>query len=1500
MIDATSIPITTATLPKGGGAIQSIGNEMGAVGTSGAASFEIPLPVTPGRGYAPALALRYSSSQGNGVFGLGWNLSLGKIKRRTHLGAPTYTDSDLFHGPDGEIWSPERDKTSGILVSRHVTRSNRGTQEQHAVVRYRPRVESTFDLIEHWSSATDKAGYWLIRSADGSQHLFGKTTTARCADPDSSSRVGEWLLEESMNAHGEHILYEYSVDTAANQGPADYRAQRYLSRVRYGNFNADSQLYLRSVDGLTDKQWHFDLCFDYGERNVGLQDTPAYEVTAPSLLRSDPFSHFAYGFELGTRRLCRQVLMFHHFPKERSMGARPVLVRRLLLTYQTCASSYSCLSTALPRSYGATLTDMYQPPLEFTYTGFTLTPEGRSFKPFEALSQLNHQEQFQLIDLRGEGLPGILHRTDKSWRYSAPVRDEKGGDHVTYAPWSELPQIPMSDQRKPTRQYLADLNGDSRPDWIVAHPELCGFFTQDSNGNWSGFTPFDAVPNEFFHPRGQLANVIGTGRNDLILIGPRSVRLYSNQETGQFGAATEMLRGREEDDLPLPGNLPGELTAFSDLLGSGQQHLVRIRHNEVKCWPNLGHGRFGKGRVMASLDFSYEHFDASHILLADLDGSGSADLIYLQPDCARIFMNRGGNSFAPAVDLPWPEGLRHDRFCKVSAIDLQGLGCSSLVFTVPGDTRRHWRCDFVDTKPYLLDTSNNNMGAACSVSYRSSAQEWLDEKKQLLEDNKPVISHLPFPLFLVTNQSQNDEITGNKLTQHFKYRRGVYDSVEREFRGFGLLIQTDNPTAGLDAQASLYNPPILTKTWFHTGQVIDPLNLDYDQSDKAAIALKKTILSLDKNPMPPDVAAGMANSRQREFARALSGRTLRVETFGLDKENDKQKPPYSVVHHRYRLVELQSMGMYQPYSIVQPLIAESIRYQYERIPEDPRCSHTINLEWDAYGHLTHGVEISYARRKTPADTSPYTNVWQNRWWNDSHDEEQQYYYVSETKAQFIHVITDDAQLLGLPFLQRTNALKLPKAPLTGGLSPGAIDHEQLLELSVSQSWKTMQVMTGLSAQRYRKPDADSNCKEGEASIEGLIAFQETAEFNDVALAAYNVLKATTPSFDMPQQLQSSGYQKMPIALPTDNRWDERNQLWSARRGFITYDNLAGFYRPLTVRKSQKQGLTTLTSDPYCCLTATIKLPDQCTTHLSRIDYRTLQPTRLIDPNANIHETQYSALGQVHAFTWYKDDSSGFRPLDTYQRNADDRPDIAIDDPGAALKDIASTFYYDSLSWMGRVPFTTDNQIWHKDAVKKGDLLPTGHIRASTRARLARLSTKTSYEQTLQTAIASAQREPVHCVTMQADRLYSDSEKQVRITTVCWDGFGRQLQKKQRVAPGKALDINEDGTLKLENDTVQEREVNFRWRVSERIEYDNKGLVIRTYRPYFSGRHRYVKDDALRKSGLCDKHFYDPMGRLLRVINAKGDERRYAYHPWYSTTEDENDTQPDTVTQGGVQ
>ncbi|MFP3670023.1 SpvB/TcaC N-terminal domain-containing protein, partial [Priestia sp. SIMBA_032] len=99
--------IELPSLPKGGGAISSIGDGVGAVKANGAATCELPLPISPGRGFAPTLALVYNSSAGNGMFGMGWNHTLSVITRRTSIGVPAYTDEDEFLGPDGGLLMAE-------------------------------------------------------------------------------------------------------------------------------------------------------------------------------------------------------------------------------------------------------------------------------------------------------------------------------------------------------------------------------------------------------------------------------------------------------------------------------------------------------------------------------------------------------------------------------------------------------------------------------------------------------------------------------------------------------------------------------------------------------------------------------------------------------------------------------------------------------------------------------------------------------------------------------------------------------------------------------------------------------------------------------------------------------------------------------------------------------------------------------------------------------------------------------------------------------------------------------------------------------------------------------------------------------------------------------------------------------------------------------------------------------------------------------------------------
>jgi hypothetical protein len=1435
-------------LPKGGGAIQSIGKGWGAVGVSGSASFGIALPITAGRGYAPALALGYQSTAGNGLFGMGWALNLGCVARRASKGVPTYTDDDVILGPGGDVWLPERG-IDGTLVFETVSKYlELELGETYQVIRYFARVEGAFDRIEHWRIDPVDPGFWLIHGADGSLAFYGKKPGSRSSDPADSNHVAEWLLEETMNVLGEHILYEYKAEDEValpEDSPRDYSAQCYLWRVRYGNKEQSPDLYLWKPDQLENLNWHFDLLLDYGERVSDPAQIPAYADEHPWPVRSDPHSSFAYGFELGNLRLCQQALMFHHFPEE-GLGAEPRLINRLLLKYQTLGLGYNMLQEAHLQAfaqdplYPERDLGQLRPPVVFESGEFAVNTGG--FHEFDAMPGLNDGQRYQLVDLYGDGLPGVLYQQDKGWYYREPLRDEIAGkpDATKYGPCQLLPSMPTADARTPVRQSLSDLTGDGKLDWIVAQPGMAGFFTLNHDRSWSEFATFGAFPPEFFNPLGQLADLIGGGLSDLALIGPRSVRLYANKRAAGFAPAVDV--AHDEDNLPLLSNSPNELVAFSDILGTGQQHLIRIRHDGIWFWPNLGAGRFGVGKLFAALPFRYEAFDAGRIRLADMDGSGAADLLYLEPDHFSIFMNRGGNGLDAPYAQNWPEGVRYDRFCQVSMADLQGLGCSSLVLTTPHMKPRHWRFDYSERKapltpylkPYLLQHSTNNMGAVDEVFYRSSAQEWLDEKNELLARGRVPVPELPFPVQVVVKQTQLDEITENLLTQRFQYRKGFYDGHEREFRGFGLLIQTDTEVPDEDnASSEGYTAPVQTRTWFHTGRYPQRETDDYNASDPDAQVLGAHLLtqydgSTDSIITEPDEATA------REMARSLAGSVLHAEVFGLEGDV-AQSVPYSVQSSRYLVRQLAPLSAFQPYARMLPLALESIGYRYEGQIDDPHCDRSVSLAWDEYGALLHGASVNCARRKQSGDEPPFEDSYQNTWWRASHDDAQQTFYFQEARSESIHLDLPQGWRLGLPYRQRSNAMLAS----TAAFSVEDIGYEQFID-PAGKFNNLERTLTALSLQRY------VGCEGKAATFVALPDAVELAELDDHALSAYD--RVMTPE-KLIERLVELKYEQMPSFLPDDGL-----NLWSVRRGFNTYAPASAFYHVTQFRPTSSHGLSTVEYDAYWLLVTSMTDPTGCKT-TAEYEYRTLQPIRIVDPNQNTQEAAYDAFGQVSFTSFFGTELGvevGFDPIGTLSYPM--TPNAAVASAPMTLGRLATYSCYDAFSWMDE----------------------------------------------------SSAHQPVHSATLVADRYPDDPERQIRISMVSYDGFGRVLQTRQRVEDGDAYKVDPNtGNLEVANSKSEvdpvagkEKEVKVgpiivpaspRWRVSERVEYNNKGLPIRIYRPYFANEHRYVNDQSIRDYGYCDKQHYDPLGRPTVTYTAADFMRRQTYLTWYSISEDENDT-----------
>ncbi len=1480
------LSIVTPSIEKSS-TIATIGKSWGAVGPTGAASFELPIPASAGRGWDPQLSLTYSSQAGNGIFGVGWNLGIGQINRRTHKGVPRYTDHDEIIGHDGEVWMPELDE-DGELKSRAESSYNGMAIGPHTVVRYWPRVESDFALRERWQAEPHMPPFWLVHGADGSLHVYGKTAASRRADPDNPMRVSSWLLCESMNAHGEHICFEYLSDDDDADPVHDYRAQRYLHRVLYGNATASANLYAWSNDDPADLHWHFHLLFDYGERSRDLSEKPVYDGIAlqPWLQRGDPFSTYGQGFEIGTRRTCQQVLMFHHFAQE--TGPRPTLVRRLLLEYRNVepAWTYSQISAAHYQAWDADGRVENSPPVEFDYTAFDINKTPVRLFETDTMPAIDDGNTYQVVDLYGEGVPGFLARFDQCWYYREPQRGESAPEAIDYGPWTALPAVPVANRRQPAQQWLTDLTGDGRLDWISAQPGNSGFRSLKADRSWGPFVQFEAIPVELFNTLAQLGDLVGDGLSSLALIGPRAVRLYANQREDGFARAEDVKHEIDDDRLPVFSDSPTELVFLGNMLGSDMSELCRIRHDEIKCWPNLGHGEFGKGQVISALPFTYAEFNAAQVRIADLDGSGAPALIYLKSDAFEIYRNHGGNGLEQTpVVVPWPAGIRYDQLSRVTLADAQGLGCASLILSVTHIEPQHWRYDFVAAKPYLLNVTNNNMGCSTRVSYRSSAQAWLDEKHERLAQHPLAAAtcYLPFPVQVVSQQVQEDEVTGNRTMQMSEYRHGVYDGREREFRGFGRIQHTDSESATGNDEVG-FTAPVRVCTWFHTGQSMTAPREGYFTEDSEAVALGGTLYShfhlgdeYDEAVTPPDA------DTEYEIARALVGSVIRSETYAAD---DDAPLPYAVEEFRYLVREVRSRGEHDPATVLLPLALEHISYAYDRFIDDPQCRHEITLRRNRYGLPTHALTVSYARRRNAADTPPFTDPDEQQWWLDAHDQAQQSYYLSEARARYIDLDANQQMWrLGLPWQQRNNALVLPKGDLPTGLEPKQIGYEALNAHQDSAHWNTGRVLTMQSIQRYLKSTDMSPLPAGQSDFQALVAPMELAQMDKTALDAYGDL----PGFDIRAALKEIGYTAMPPLFEPAPLPDAEENLWSSSYGYAQYAGLERFYKVLKYRETLSHGWTTAEYDDYCLAVNRVELPDQCTTRIV-YDYHALQPIRIVDANENIQEALYEPSGQPLATSFHGTENgiaAGFESLSEYLRPVDYRPDAAIDNPAAAVQKAASTLRKDLFSWMGQLsPDTVETRRW----IAQRYILPSGHVRASARLRLQHSASLPPADHALHQLVASAHREPVHSVLLSADRYpHDDVPAQIQIIKACVDGFGRALQTQQLVAPGQAYEVTADGSLTLDRGELREIFAESRWRISERVEYNNKGLAVRQFRPFFADSHGYVNDISLREHGYFDQQFYDPMGRPIQLINAKGDFSRETYHPWYHTSEDFNDT-----------
>ncbi|MEM7719441.1 MAG: SpvB/TcaC N-terminal domain-containing protein, partial [Pseudomonadota bacterium] len=1484
----TGLSLPGIELPKGGGAIRPLGEAFSANPATGAGGLNIPLGLTSGRsGFGPTLNATYSTAAGNGILGFGWTLATGSIRRKTSRGLPRYTDDDIFVLAGGEDLVPVDDGSD--------------IQGDHRVTRYRPRIEGGFARIELWTHLRTGDQHWRTLSPANVTTLFGVDADSRVSDPSDPRHVFEWLIVESFDDTGNVVTYSYvpeddqGVDVEQHGEVNRQRtAGRYLKTLQWGN----------RVSHLVDpvaarNDWLFSAVLDYGEGH--LHDIPKdpkrpaeeqHQYTDVSWsprkaweARPDPHSTFRAGFEIRTHRRCHRVLMFHHFDE---LGDTPCLVSATGFDFadleaadDTSAAARahqgstrygsflrSVTSSGFVRKEGTTFLRRSVPPMMFDYARANVSKDIERLTPdaLENLPQGLDGARYQWLDLNGDGLPGILSRRDGAWYYKPNLGN---GTFGAVAPVTPAPSLGQSPGERPR---FVDLSGDGQLDVAVMDGPVRGFYERTKSGNWTSFRPFPQMPNiDMDDPNLRFLDLTGDGLADILVAQDDTFLWYASNGEDGYSDPRRVHTSWQDEDGPRVVFNDGEASFhLADMSGDGLTDLVRIRNGDVVYWPNLGYGRFGRRMRLANAPRfdQFDRFESRRILLGDIDGSGTTDIVYLSPDGVHIYFNLAGNELsAPEVI----EGLRIDRSAVVTLTDLLGKGTASLVWSSPSTSGALGPVRYVDLmaagKPHLMVASRNNRGLETTVEYASSTQFFLADRAS----GRPWQTQLPFPVHVVVRSTVTDHVARTRFSSRFTYHHGHFDGIEREFGGFAQVDQIDTedlaaltadgllPAANIDASSHM--PPVLTRRWHHVGAHLEagPLAAyfagrfgrdagEYFREPGLSEAELRAQL-LPDSTLPDDLTEKEAH----QASRALRGAVLREEVYALDG-SDQEPLPYAVVEQRQQVRRLQPMGLNES-AVFQAFDVESLTFAYDRNrvhakdgrlvdahqpgarPRlDPRVTHALTLEHDRFGTPLKAVQIGYPRRFEDPGAPEVARIAQ-----------------AETKIVLTETeVTND--------IDTSVARRMPAAwqstsyELTGyhpsdasGLfrrndfvrqtSDARVYVIRDKDIPFEEKPPEGRVRRLLARQRtqFRRDDLNGALPFGTQGARGLVQESFALVTTDTIVnAAYGTHLDAADIGAATDLVRQAG-------LPGDPEggwWAPSGRIFLApKTATRAEDELAyatrHFFLPHRMRDAHHSALRPTEShvvyDRYDLMpemsedalgnrvTVGARAPDG-TLQNNGHDYRVMQPSMLCDPNRNVAMVAFDALGLPTAA------AVGGKPED----DDGDRlgPDIPLD--------------------------LTDAEFAAIFAEPEGALAAIYLGRATTCAIVDPRPVQIS-DTALPRAALSLAREH-----------HGPDPGRIVTSLSYFDGAGTAIQTK---------------ALRDEAETQ-------RWLCSGWVVQNNKGILVRQYEPFFTETHAFAFDVRV---GVSPIMLYDPPGRPVATLMPDKTFTKVKTTPWRAETWDAGDT-----------
>jgi RHS repeat-associated protein len=759
-----------------------------------------------------------------------------------------------------------------------------------------------------------------------------------------------------------------------------------------------------------------------------------------------------------------------------------------------------------------------------------------------------------------------------------------------------------------------------------------------------------------------------------------------------------------------------------------------------------------------------------------------------------------------------------------------------------------------------------------------------------------------------------DHVGRTRFVTRYAYHHGYFDGVEREFRGFGMVEQfdteefaalsrSDDLPAGDNIDAASHVPPVLTRTWFHTGihlgreHVSDFFAGLLDVNDKgeyyrepgSSDAQAREML-LPDTVLPP----GLTAEEEREACRALKGAMLRQEIYALDG-TDREPHPYFVSEQTLAVRVLQPRRGRQN-AVFVTHVSEALTHHYERNPLDPRVQHTLTLETDAFANVLKQASIGYGRRQPDASLP-----------SDFDRAQQARTLITYTEGRMTNAIGDGPASsrdyrTPLPAEARTFELTGYTPTGAGGrfqpsdlVTPDPGDPTGRRRIAVFDSEIPYEEQP--SSGRQRRVIEHSRTRYRRDDLSGLLG---VGDLDPLAIHGESYTLALTPGLLAQvfrrngQPLLSNPQDVLPIDaaaglaadrggyvdLDGDGHWwvpsgtvflspDAHDppaaELLDARRHFFLPRRYRDPFHTDAVSTEtvvQYDGYDLLVVESRDALGNRVTVGERLANGdidetKSGNDYRLLQPRLLTDANGNRTEASFDALGLVAGTA-------------------------TMGKPSQAMGDLLDASFQADL---------TQAQV---DAflIAPREAGPTpGESDASTITHelLGNATTRIVYDLTRFKRLGQPSFSAIVARETHVSDIPTGQRSKLQISVAYSDGFSRSIQSKMQAEPGPVpirdangrVVIGANGQPDMTVASVSPRWVGSGWAV-----FNNKGKPVRQFEPFFTHTHSFEFDV---KIGVSPVMFYDPVQRVVAVLHPNHTWEKSLVDAWRQETWDVNDT-----------